>query len=476
MRRARIRRRTGIILAAALVFSGALFAEARIEALAPAIRGSAEIRLEEAFNNRFQISIGSIEGGLIHPVTLKDCTVRERTGPSFVEKFNITGIRSDFMLWDFIRKNRHNKSAVDIDFASKDGTIKGFVKLEGDLSRPFFRGSLEFYENRNIDFSGRVGDDRFEFDLKSRKVNISGSGVVSAGRALKADLKLNHVDICGHDVVCNIYIENRMLEPTDKVAVAIEGQFGTKNLIVDQQPFYEISGSYKVEDDIISILRLSLGDDFRIEGKIFPSEPAAIDVVMTADNANFNRIFDLAGAKNSSSVISGALNGKFAIKGFIDRPKLDARLDIRNGTLLGIDFERLSAVLKGDGAIINIEDSRITRQSGVLVLAGEIDMRKMGKGNAFDDIRLVEGDEALNWDGVDMSEGVGFREVLMKKKVTEDISFGFKKYINSDRVMDGGLRESDEFGFEYKLHPNDSLKVMVGRDKDFFGLEHKDKF
>ena len=38
------------------------------------------------------------------------------------------------------------------------------------------------------------------------------------------------------------------------------------------------------------------------------------------------------------------------------------------------------------------------------------------------------------------------------------------------------MKYGDEVQLEYKLHPNDSLKVTVGQDKDFLGLEHKDKF
>lgn len=472
MRHSRIRRKVRSALAISLFFSAALFAESRIETFAPAVREGAEIRLEEAFGNRFQISIGSIEGGLIRPITLKDCSARQRRGRSFIEKFNITDIRSDIMLWDLVRKSGHSRPKIDVDFLSKDRTIAGFARIEGGLSRPVFKGSLEICGRANIDFTGRFDKDHFEFEVNPEEGTVRAGGVIADDGSMTADVRLDHIDLFGHDVACDIALKNRILEGNG----AVEGQFETKDLIVDMRPFHEITGSYRAEDGVLSILRIGIGNDFKIEGRIFLRSPAAVDMVVTADNANFNRMLDLAGAKDSSSVISGALNGRFSLKGTLDRPKLDARIEIRSGTLMGVDFEHLSATLKGDGPIISIEDSRITRQSGVLGIAGELDLRKAGKASIFDDIRLVTDDAALNWDGVDTAEGIGFRGILMKKRMTEDISFGVKKYINSGNIIDESMRESDEFELEYKLHPNDSLKVMVGHDKDFFGLEHKDKF
>jgi hypothetical protein len=135
----------------------------------------------------------------------------------------------------------------------------------------------------------------------------------------------------------------------------------------------------------------------------------------------------------------------------------------------------LSAHLKGDGPVIRIDDSRITRESGYFVLAGDMDLRKMGKTSMFANLRLVGDDKAITWDGWYTSKVQNVREVTMKKKITDDIGLDFKKFTSED-VIDESLKYTDEVQLEYKLHPNDSLKIMVGQDKDFLGIEHKDKF
>ena len=63
----------------------------------------------------------------------------------------------------------------------------------------------------------------------------------------------------------------------------------------------------------------------------------------------------------------------------------------------------------------------------------------------------------------------------MRKKLNEDFDVGFKKVVADDKI-DASLRSSDEVRLDYKLQPNDSLRVTVGQESNFFGFEHKDKF
>ena len=89
---------------------------------------------------------------------------------------------------------------------------------------------------------------------------------------------------------------------------------------------------------------------------------------------------------------------------------------------------------------------------------------------------IIDGvDKAINWDGWDTNKVHNIREVSMKKRISDDIDINFKKFTSEDTI-DESLKSKDEVQLEYKLHPNDSLKVMVGQDEEFLGIEHKDKF
>ena len=125
--------------------------------------------------------------------------------------------------------------------------------------------------------------------------------------------------------------------------------------------------------------------------------------------------------------------------------------------------------------MIRIEESRITRSSGYFVLAGELDLKRIGKGKLIDRIWISSDDNAITWDGWNTTKTQDEEAIRMKKRINDDFNIDFKKVIADYRV-DESIRNADEFGLEYKLQPNDSLKLSVGAEKDFFGYEHKDRF
>jgi hypothetical protein len=255
----------------------------------------------------------------------------------------------------------------------------------------------------------------------------------------------------------------------------IYGVVETKNCVLDYKPFLNLRSSYKISDDKLYISDFSLSDIIRGSGTFQLCEPFAVNAGLSVNNLSLSWLASALGSKGGSSIVSGTANIKAEFKGVMANLRSDIRLDVRKGSIWTMDFESLSAHMKGDGALVHIEDSRINRDSGDLVIAGEMDLKKIGKTSIFSNIHLVGDDRAINWDGWNSSKVQNVREVTMKKKITDDIDFGFRKYTSEDTI-DEGMKYGDEVQLEYKLHPNDSIKVMAGQDKNFFGLEHKNKF
>jgi hypothetical protein len=155
--------------------------------------------------------------------------------------------------------------------------------------------------------------------------------------------------------------------------------------------------------------------------------------------------------------------------------KISSRFDIKDGTLATLDFDYLTATIKGEFPFVKIEYSRVNRKSGYFSLSGEMDLRRAGRDNIFDDIKLVTDDGAISWDDWRSTKVQDVHEYSMRKNITDDLGVSFKKFVAEDSI-DESLRDKDEVRLEYKLDSNDSLKVMMGQDKDFFGFEHRDKF
>ncbi len=484
MRHIRTRRRFKLILITLFVVCIMLFIESRIESFVPHLKSYAESRIEDALGGKLKFSIGSIDGGILRPFTFNDIKISNRKDGALLPSIDINNIRTNYRLWHVLLNRRDYSFAsvlpfdshVYINFTTRNKDLSGFIGFEGDLLDSKVKGYITLFDRDRIDFIGRVKEDSFDIEIKSAKGAIEATANVLDDGELNVEFKIKGLKLNGFDIAGDGSLKNKivMAQENPKL-VHLDGKLETRNLILNHKPFLNLKASYKVSNGVLEIPDLKLGDSFSIYGKAALKKPYNIDAVLLADNVSLSWLLLSLGVRDAASIISGTMNGKFKLKGPVKNLKLDAHMEIRKGTLSVVDFEYLTANLKGDLPFVRIEDSRITRESGYFTLAGEMDLRRIGKGNFFDDIRMTSDDKAITWDGWDTRKAQDVQEVRMKKRLSEDINIDVKKFIAEERI-DESIRDADEVRLEYKLHPHDSLKMMVGQDRDFLGFEHKDKF
>ena len=483
-----MRRRFKFILILLFTATLTLFFETRIEALAPQLKIFIESKIEDAFNKNIKLSIGSLDGGIFYPLTLVDCRVTDNSGNRLFPILEIDRITSNYRLIDAVLKKRRyprslrgslfsNSPVMDVKFATRNRELSGFARIEGDSSNAKIKGSAILFEDLKIDFSGQIQRRDFEFDLKLANDSLlSVKGTLSEDGELRAFVRVNHLKVFGADVVCDTFLREKFkIGSSDTKMAGVEGEMEARNLILNYRPFMDLRASFKIQDNMLEISDLNLGDDVKMRGRVMLKRPYIADMAILADNANLTRLLSAMNVQDATSFISGTMNGRFYLKGPIKNLKLSASLEMRKGRLGDVDFDFLNANLKGEGPNIRLEDSRIMRPSGYFGLAGEMDMRKIGQNNFFEDIKMVTDDSAVMWDAREAVKKDGVEELLMKKALSEQVNLGFKTSIAGLKI-DESLRERDMVELEYKVHPTDSLKMQVGDDKEFFGFEHKDKF
>ncbi len=484
MRHTRARRRFKSILVILLITSFVLFIEARINAFAPQLKDFAELKIEEAFDNKFKISIGRIGGGIIHPFTLSDCIIKSEKSNFLFSSLEVSNVTVNYRIWDFLFNRGRmplishllaSHPRIDAKFASKNNRFSGFVRVEGNIHDSKIKGYVNLSNEERVDFSGLIKDESFGFELKPKEGILKAEGSVSNDGLLVTNLKIAHLRLKDYDIVCDAVFKNRfVMDPKDPKASYIEGDTEAKNLVINYKPLSDIKSTYKISNRVLDISNFEFGNNFKGQGKVFLSEPHYIDIVATADNVSLGKILSDLNAQDSIK-LSGIMNGKFKVKGPMENPKSSVRMEVRDGIIATVDFDYLTADLRGEGPIIRVEDSRITRESGCFVLAGEIDLSKAGRGNMFERIKIASSDTAILWDGWDTKQMLDVQEITMKKKMSEEIDLGFKKFV-SDSKVDESVRDTDEYELGYNLNSNESLKFKIGPDQDFFGLEHRNKF
>lgn len=485
MRRTRSRRRFKLVLSILFILCFILFIEERIEAFVPEVKNFAELKVEEALNGRVRFSIGSLEGGILNPITVNDIRIKDNLDSLILPYLVISSIRTNYRIWDvlFVKKDISaipifvsGVKRVDANFTTVGKDVSGFVRVENDSNTLRVTGYVNLLYEDRVDFNGAVKEDSFDIEIRPRRGTIKAEGKISEEGVMTVNFKTTHLKLGDFDIVCDGVLKNKITkDPGFSGPSRMEGEIETRNLLLNYKPFLDLKMSYSLCDGILEISNLALADIVRGHGKIDLSKHYNTDFVLTANNLSLSWLLLGLGVKDAASILTGTMNGKFNFKGPIGNLKSNIQFDIRKGTIAKLDFDYLSVHMKGDGPIIRIEDSRITRESGYFALGGEMDLRRMRKSNLFDNIRIATDERAITWDGLNITKVQGAQEVRMEKRLSDEINIDFKKFITDDKV-DESMHYGDEVQLEYKLHPNDSLKVMVGAEKDFFGIEHKDKF
>jgi hypothetical protein len=468
MRNIRARRRFRALLIILLVISFIAFFESRIEAFAPQFKVLVEGKIEDAFHKNIDISIGMLEGGVVRPFSLRDVKMINKEGKHSTGFIEIDNITSNYRIWNFIFPNLiSSKPYITVDFFTKNNEISGFIVLEGATENASIKGYIRLFGSDRINIDCKIKNGLASIILRPKEGLIKLEGNFAADgvlllKIIASHIKLQHFDITGEANIKNITGED------------IEGEVEAKNIILNYKPFNDVKGYYKISKGIFEVRDFDLGRICYLNGKVGLKEPYLIDVVAVTDNVSLDQTLAIFNPRYAS-VVLGTMNSKWELKGPVRKLNSKVRLDIRKGKILDMEFGLLSADLRGDGPIITIDDSRITRESGSFVLAGYMDLGRIGKDSLFENLKITNGENTILWDGYETAKWQDVREFRMKKKVVGDIDVGFKKFINDENVGES-LRDRDEYELSYNLYPNDSIKVKFSDNRNFFGLEHKDKF
>lgn len=463
-----------------------LFVETRIEAFAPRIRDFIAFRAEEAMGGNMKFSIGNIQGGILNPISFNEIKLRDKKDAAIFSSVVIDSIRTDYRIWDlFVRRGDNSVisnifsrgSYIYVNFETKNKENSGFVRIDGSSNDARVTGYVNLFNKEKVDFDGRITPKYFALEIKPSAGIIYVYGRMLDSGGILMNIRTSRLKIMEHDLtldaLLNITASHLFENGADKM---INGDIRTRRLAFDGRIYPEVKMVYKFAKDVLNMHSFEFGNNLKANGSVVLNEPYKIDFKIQFDNVSLSRLLAEFDAEAAAKNFSGILNGKIDLSGSIRNLKSITHLGVRDGAIMTLGFQSLTATLKGDGPLLRIDDSRIVRESGSLVLGGEIDVTKLGKGDAFDRIKLISDDQAINWDALETAKCQGTEEIRMRKKLYDGLNFGFKKYVNSDKI-DESSRDKDALRLEYKMGDTDAI-AMSFQDggTSFLGLEHKDKF
>ncbi len=359
---------------------------------------------------------------------------------------------------------------IDLSVSARNRCLDGRFTAQGDLRHPRLCGTFNLVDRITVPFQATV-------DWQARYLHLGLGGermdklklfarLIDSG--LQASLKLNHFDLGELDVVTELNLEAKRYRRDGDYFVV--GRFWSQNSILNYKPFMELEGSCMVDDGILSITSLALGDVGNLEGKVSLSHPFLADLTLMIDGLDMRDL--LVFAKDAKEdAISGKIEGELKVTGPLISPEVKGRFVVTGGNLGQIEYRSMVVNLEGEANVIAVKDSRIHQEEGSLALEGTINL---AKANVCEDVVVKSDQGRIVWQGWDITKPRDATELRMGKAVGEDFRIDFKTSLNDELTF--ANQKGEELGLEYELTIGDSIKMYLKEDEEFLGLEHRLKF
>ena len=83
-------------------------------------------------------------------------------------------------------------------------------------------------------------------------------------------------------------------------------------------------------------------------------------------------------------------------------------------------FESAALRFQGEGPILKLKNSSLSKSSGVTLVEGEVDLRRLGQRDFFRKIKLSSMERSLNLNGWQMTPTPGTQGLTLRRPASEE--------------------------------------------------------
>lgn len=168
----------------------------------------------------------------------------------------------------------------------------------------------------------------------------------------------------------------------------LAGTITTTGSTVNRQTVGETAGAWRMSARGVTVSDLAFGARWRLSGSAGWMPPYPVNLVLDAEEADAARIAALI-EPGKSPLAGGIVQGRVALTGTLDAPRLRGTLAARHGKLGATAFETADVQFEGEGTVIRFTDTQLRQPGAIVVVEGFLDVTKLGTPTVFQDMRLT---------------------------------------------------------------------------------------
>ena len=462
-------------------------------------------KVSEFMGNRMTVNIGSISGGLFRDMVLKD--VEFISGKGEKEKvFQLKRMEISYRMWWVLAEKagifpvgKHTLENVSVFFSDDNPFVRGHIKLHrspgkievvGDVSPIVFgieekrgiKGSFTKRDDEKYDgellWDGNLGVsgvlDPFgrsvelnvaPLDSKKGVVKIQG-GIVEDGE-VQIYSRIDKVNLFGTELIGDVWLSYK----DDEMPVF---SFRSESLIVNKRPFWNVSvgGRFSKVEKTVYLEEVKWGEGINLKGTVSTEEPYPVDLKLSMEHVELEEVRSMF--TESDQPFSGKLEGEIEFSGPAQTAEVKGRLYIGGGVMGAMEFRSIFATLKGKLPVVEVVDSRVVQNGGLISIEGEMDFSRAAENKIFEKVVFDTDNKVAVWEDWQIAKEERDNVVEAKKdNLTITTAMEDSAALDAKGATDPMHKQ---LGIGYNLDTWNSLKFETKDDDNFLGLEHKMEF
>ncbi|MBD3379435.1 MAG: hypothetical protein GF408_03120 [Candidatus Omnitrophica bacterium] len=463
-----------------------------------------EAKVSRFMGGRLEVEIGQVRGGIFGDMSLKEVDIRP-SGASSGDVFRIERMDVSYRLWRGVLEKlgffaeKQQLEYISLYFDRDNPFLRGYLKLESYPGKILAAGHLApviFGETGKKAIKGvflRNETGKYDCDLVwDGKARISGlldpssrslelactrengkpgtfkvKGQISDERKVDLYFRSDKVMFYGIEIIGDAWLSYSGEEGHRFTAKA-------ENLLIAKNPLWnlEVEGRFRPERSGIVFEKIGWGENIVLRGQVRTVAPYPVDLELLMKEVDLVKLVDNFGGVKEP--LSGKLEADIKFDGPAASAKVKGRFFVGEGKLGELEFRSVSAGLKGQLPFVELEDARVMKEGGNILISGGMDFSRMLEGKVFEKLAFASDNKVAVWDRWQIMKEEQQREVTASRdNVTFTTSFD-----NDDLQKEPFYRSYDhrELGVNYELEGGNSIKMGFEEDDDFLGMEHKMRF
>ena len=239
----------------------------------------------------------------------------------------------------------------------------------------------------------------------------------------------------------------------------------------------EFSARWSVRRGQLEFEANLLGDQAVLAGQADLAFPYRTAVALNLNRLDLGEIADWI-PRQSSSKLSGKVQGKVEVSGFLGRITSSGELIAGDGRFGRLQFDRIAIRFHGKGPFLQMENSHLAGRGGMMQMEGLLDVRRIGQPDFFRHVKLspmpgaggnldVAGFQVLTAPG---DSGVQLQTTAPGNKTTIGVAYQMDTQIPQEPVEREGLE------VKHAVTPEQNVKIKIEKEERIIAVEHRKKF